>query len=423
MSTNNKYDQLKQVPVGNLFCQKDTFAREFTTQCIDCTEKPNKNGFYEVMLYDTVLFPEGGGQPCDTGLIDNVQVFLVERKGLSHVHYTKEPIEVGKTVHVQIDWDRRWDHVQQHSGQHLLSAVMEKEPYGLETVSWNLGKKHSYIEIPTGKQKSMTKITPELLSKVEKAVNELILQDLSVITHVQEHNEQNRPETLPDDYTGEGYIRTVEIKDIDRNTCCGTHIKRLGQLQTMKILHTENVRGGNTRVFFLFGQRVLDFLDVSYSITRKLTSVLSGPQETFVENVQKIQQQSREHMKKAKRLLESLAKYTVNDIGEALKENQFAIVYKEEGDMEFLSMIANIVRDRKLIDEGDQKVVILAAGEKKQGGPIIITGSNNELVQKVGKIVTSTLTRVKGGGKGRWQGKAQNWDGMEELENAVASAF
>lgn len=53
MSTNNKYDQLKQVPVGNLFCQKDTFAREFTTQCIDCTEKPNKNGFYEVMLYDT----------------------------------------------------------------------------------------------------------------------------------------------------------------------------------------------------------------------------------------------------------------------------------------------------------------------------------------------------------------------------------
>ncbi|KAG1181394.1 hypothetical protein G6F35_015917 [Rhizopus arrhizus] len=78
---------------------------------------------------------------------------------------------------------------------------MEKEPYGLETVSWNLGKKHSYIEIPTGKQKSMTKITPELLSKVEKAVNELILQDLSVITHVQEHNEQNRPETLPDDYT------------------------------------------------------------------------------------------------------------------------------------------------------------------------------------------------------------------------------
>ncbi|KAG1175154.1 hypothetical protein G6F35_016591 [Rhizopus arrhizus] len=128
-------------------------------------------------------------------------------------------------------------------------------------------------------------------------------------------------------------------------------------------------------------------------------------------------------MKKAKRLLKSLAQYTVNDISEALKENQFAIVYKEEGDKEFLSMIANIVRDRKLIDEGDQKVVILAAGEKKQGGPIIITGSNNELVQKVGKIVTSTLTRVKGGGEGRWEGKAQNWDGMEELENAVASAF
>lgn len=366
-----------------------------------------------------VLFPEGGGQPSDTGFIDNIEVFQVERRGLSHIHHTKEPIEVGKTVRVTVNWDRRWDHVQQHSGQHLLSALMEKEPYKLETVSWNLGKKHCYIEIPTGKKANPTKITPGLLCEIEKAVNELIIQDIPVITHVQDHDEQERPDSLPEDYAGGGFIRTIEIEGHDKNPCCGTHVSRLGQLQSLKILHTENVRGGNTRIFFLFGQRVLDFLDASYSITRQLTVVLSGPQETFVENVQKIQQQSRAHMKKTKKLLEQLAIYAVNDIAEHLKTEQSVIVYKEEGDMEFIGMMANIVKDRKLLEEQDQRVIILAAGEKKQGGPIIITGSTNEIVQKTGKAVMATLNGVKGGGKGRWQGKAQSWDDIDNLENAI----
>ncbi|RCI00298.1 hypothetical protein CU098_011990, partial [Rhizopus stolonifer] len=141
--------------------------------------------------------------------------------------------------------------------------------------------------------------------------------------------------------------------------------------------------------------------------------------ETFVENVQKIQQQSRAHMKKTKKLLEQLAIYAVNDIAEHLKTEQSVIVYKEEGDMEFIGMMANIVKDRKLLEEQDQRVIILAAGEKKQGGPIIITGSTNEIVQKTGKAVMATLNGVKGGGKGRWQGKAQSWDDIDNLENAI----
>ncbi|CEG78002.1 hypothetical protein RMATCC62417_12671 [Rhizopus microsporus] len=417
MSDNNKHSSA-QIPVGLIACQKNTFAQELSTVCIECTDKPNKHGFYEIKLQDTVLFPEGGGQPSDTGFIDSVQVFQVERRGLAHVHLTKAPVEVGKTVHVKVDWDLRWDHVQQHSGQHLLSAVLEREPYNLDTLCWNLGKKYSYVEVPAGKQ--AVKITPELLNSVEKAVNRLILEDAPVITHVQEHDEDNKPDSLPDDYTGGGVIRTIEIKGLDLNPCCGTHVSRLGQLQSMKLLHTENVRGGNVRIFFLFGQRVLDFLDASYVITRRLTNLLSGPQESFIESVQKIQQQSRDHMKRAKRLLESLAKYTADEVSEALKKNQYAIVYKEEGDLDFLSMVANIIRDRKLIDEHDQKVVILAAGDKKQGGPIIVTGSDNDLVQKTGKIITSTLSGVKGGGKGRWQGRAQSWSEIDKLMAAMA---
>ncbi|KAG2199084.1 hypothetical protein INT47_005088 [Mucor saturninus] len=411
-------EELKQVPVGDLHCQRDTFARQFTTTCIACSEKPNKKGLYEVKLYDTILFPEGGGQPADTGFIDNVQVYDVQRQKLAHVHYTKQPVPVGKEVQLTVDWKRRWDHVQQHSGQHLLSAVLEQAPYNIETVSWNMGEKKCYIELPTGTKK--VEITPEMLARVETDVNDLILKNASVITHVQEadHKDTERPASLPADYVGGGIIRTIEIQHLDKNPCCGTHVTSLGQLQAVKILHTENVRGGNTRVFFLFGQRILDTLDSSYNISRQINALLTCPPEKFVDNIDKLQNQSKENLKKAKRLLELLAVYTVNDIEADLKEKTFAIVYKEDVDMEFLTMVANVVRDRKLLEEGTQKVIVLAAGEKNVGGPIIITGGNNDIVQKTGKIVNTVLSGVKGGGKGRWQGKAQNWNGIEDLEKA-----
>ncbi|KAI7906143.1 Threonyl/alanyl tRNA synthetase [Cokeromyces recurvatus] len=404
---------LDQIPVGNLFCQRDTFARQLVTKCISCSEKPNKQGFYEVKLYDTVLFPEGGGQPSDTGYIDNVKVHNVQRQKLAHVHYTKEPITQGADVEVKLDWERRWDHVQQHSGQHLLSAVLERSPFFIETISWNLGERRSYIELPTaaGKNKGPEMIIQqELLQKVEIKVNELILQNRPVITHSQQADElEEHPDSLPDDYpseTGKGYIRTIEIKDLDKNPCCGTHVAELSQLQCFKILHTEKVRGGNTRVFFLFGQRVLDSFQTMYTISRQLTSLLSGPQEQFIESIQKIQHQSREHMKGAKRLLEQLAAYTVKEIEQALlNDSSLIVIYKEDGDMEFLNKVANIIRDRQVLEKQFNKkvVIVLAAGEQKTGGPIVVIGTENEIVQKTGKLVMKTLSGVKGGGKGRWQ--------------------
>ncbi|RCH78080.1 Alanyl-tRNA editing protein Aarsd1, partial [Rhizopus stolonifer] len=381
---------LEQVPVGGLHCQIDTFAREFSTKCIACSEKPNKKGFYEVKLHDTILFPEGGGQPCDTGYIDNIKVYDVQRHTLAHVHYTKDPVPVGP-VQIRLDWERRWDHMQQHSGQHLFSAVLEQAPYNLETASWNLGEKKCYIELPTSTNKSTT-ITPELLQDVEKIVNQLIVKNTPIITHTEHaHQVDERPESLPEDYVGGGIIRTIEIEHLDKNPCCGTHLLALGQLQCFKILYTENVRGGNTRIFFLFGQRVLDTLGSYYSTSRQLTSMLSVAPEQFVENVQKIQHQSKEHLKRAKRLLESLAAYTVKDVKQKLEDKSWAVVYREDADMEFLGFVANGIRDQLLL-EGTQKVVVLAAGEKKTGGPIIVTGGTAEIVQQVGKVVMKTLS-------------------------------
>lgn len=277
-----------------------------------------------------------------------------------------------------------------------------------------MGITRSYIELDTRDGKRMP--TTEQLEQVERRVNQLILEALPVITHTQANDDTDRPESLPDDYVGGGTVRTIEIKGLDRNPCCGTHVAHIGHLQACKLLllHTEKVRGGNTRLFFLFGQRVLDTFDASYRTSRQLTALLSGPQETFVENVQKLQASNRNHMKAAKRWMAEVAGYAARDILNQLETKDAVLLYRDDADMDFLTLVASGI----IKSIGSSKAVVLAAGEKNAGGPIIVTGGSDQVVQQVAKTVTDALAQsgIKGGGKGRWQGKAKNWDGIENLQ-------
>ncbi|KAI9494260.1 Threonyl/alanyl tRNA synthetase [Zychaea mexicana] len=417
-----------QVPVGEIHCQQNPYSRELQTTCIECSEKPDKKGFYQVKLHDTVLFPEGGGQPFDTGFIDDIQVYNVQRKKLEHIHYTKQPVPVGKQVLVKLDWERRWDHMQQHSGQHLLTAVLEQAPYSVDTGSWNLGATKCFIELQTGEAKKQRMPTPEELVIVEIRVNQLILDAVPVIVHTESFDESSKPESLPDDYVGGGTIRRVEIQNLDLNPCCGTHVAHTGHLQSIKLLHTEKARGGNTRLFFLVGQRVTDTLGTSLNVSRQLNNLLSVPQEAFVENVARLQQARSANQKTVKRLMGELAGYVAAEIGRRINKEDTDVVmlYREDADMEFLQTIQLAIRDQNILLGGgggdgasnSNKVVVLAAGEKHLGGPMMIAASNDGALQQVAKTVTAALD-IKGGGKGRWQGKAKNWKGIDELQKQL----
>ncbi|XP_020905426.1 alanyl-tRNA editing protein Aarsd1-like [Exaiptasia diaphana] len=117
-------------------CQNQPFLRELRTKVISCEKAKldDKEG-YEVILKDTILFPEGGGQPDDRGSINGIEVHRITRRQDLAVHFVLEPLSIGEEVHLTIDWTRRFDHMQQHSGQHLISALFEKE-FGHETLSW-----------------------------------------------------------------------------------------------------------------------------------------------------------------------------------------------------------------------------------------------------------------------------------------------
>ncbi|KAJ2444405.1 hypothetical protein GGF42_006313 [Coemansia sp. RSA 2424] len=202
--------------VGLLACQQTPFLRELDTHVLSCSEKPDSEGLFCIELADTVIFPEGGGQPSDTGHIDGVPVKYARRDGLRAIHYASAPLPTGALVRVEVDFKKRLDHMQQHTGQHLLSAVLEKD-WGLVTVSWSLGATASHVELRASKDLVLSSIA---LAAIESKCNDLIFKALPIATHVVEQEPATCPSTVPGDYVG-GVIRYVEIgvagAAIDRN--------------------------------------------------------------------------------------------------------------------------------------------------------------------------------------------------------------
>ncbi|KAF9937942.1 Alanyl-tRNA editing protein Aarsd1 [Mortierella alpina] len=438
-----------QVPVGLLTCQHTPYLKQFTTTVLACSKKPNKQKLYEVQLQDTILFPEGGGQPCDYGTLnETIEVKNVQRVGTSHVHHTSAPVQEGIEARLQVDWPRRFDHMQQHSGQHLVSAIFEQPEYGCNTLAWGMNATRCHVELSKAP-------TPEQVQEVEDRLNLYIRRNYPV--HVTFTDQ--RPDTLPKDYVGpNGVFRVIEIMEdldtiaaeqdpigaqapqdpkqerrlvrLDYNPCCGTHVTSLKDLQCIKLLHQEKIRGGNSRLFFVVGQRALNLLQETHQVTRDLASVLSAPggPETFVDTVVKGQKQARESFKQVKTLFKEIAAYQLRDWIQELNNNSpvqsdgstgpaYVIKYhREDADMDYLVLLTSMLKDNDLLL--GQRIFILSAGEKKEGGPMVITGKNDDLVKKAAAEV-SKFVEVKGGGKGRWQGKSKSWKGLEAAHAAA----
>ncbi|XP_064225365.1 alanyl-tRNA editing protein Aarsd1 isoform X4 [Aotus nancymaae] len=327
-------------------CQRDSYAREFTTTVVSChpaelqTEGSNGkkevlSGFH-VVLEDTLLFPEGGGQPDDRGTINDIPVLRVTRRGEQADHFTQTPLDPGSQVLVQVDWERRFDHMQQHSGQHLITAVAD-HLFKLKTTSWELGRFRSVIELDS------PSVTAEQVAAIEQSVNEKIRDQLPV--NVQELSlddpevEQVRGRGLPDDHAGP--IRVVTIKGIDSNMCCGTHVSNLSDLQVIKMLGTEKGKKNKTNLIFLAGNRVLKWMGRSHGTEKALTALLKCGAEDHVEAVKKLQNSTKLLQKNNLSLLRDLAVHIAHSLRNSPDWGGVVVLHRKEGDSEFMNIIAN----------------------------------------------------------------------------------
>lgn len=394
-------------------CQRDSYAREFTTTVVSCCpaelqtdgnggKKEVLSGF-QVVLEDTLLFPEGGGQPDDRGTINDISVLRVTRRGAQADHFTQTPLSPGSQVQVRVDWERRFDHMQQHSGQHLITAVADLL-FGLKTTSWELGKLRCVIELDS------PSVTAEQVAAIEQSVNQKIRDRLPVsvreLSLDDPEVEQVRGRGLPDDHAGP--IRVVTIEGVDSNMCCGTHVNNLSDLQVIKILGTEKGKKNKSNLIFLAGNRVQKWMERSHGSEKALTSLLKCGAEDHVEAVKKLQNATKLLQKNNLNLLRDLAVHTAHTLRSSPAWGGVVTLHRKEGDSEFMNIIANEIGS-------EETLLFLTVGDEKGAGLFLLAGPT-EAVETLGPRVAEVLEGKGAGKKGRFQGKATKMSRRAEVQ-------
>ena len=228
------------------------------------------------------FYPTGGGQPHDTGTINGIEIINVEEIDGEIRHFVAEGESVaGLSGEIKgvLNWERRFDHMQQHAGQHILTAAFV-ELFDLPTVSFHLGSDTVTIDLQT------SAVTEDQLAFAEKRANEIILENRDILTKWVTMEEANQY-PLRKALKVEGDIRLVIIPDYDYNGCGGTHPTSTGQVQAIKILATEKMKQ-NIRVHFVCGKRVLQTLHLQNNVLTNVAKQLSAPKEDASIALQKV---------------------------------------------------------------------------------------------------------------------------------------
>ena len=237
----------------------DSYLRRFNAQVVACAP-----GGCTVYLDRTAFYPASGGQPFDLGSIAGVAVQDVVDEGDSVAHVLAAPVDPGP-VECAIDWDRRFDHMQQHTGQHLLSAVFQ-ELLGLDTVSFHLGAESSTIDLEGGT------LDAPAAARAERRANQLISENRPV-TVVYEDAAQ--AEGLRKPSGRDGTLRIVSIDGLDRSACGGTHVRSTGEIGVILVRKLEKIRQ-SVRVEFLCGARAVARARADYEALNKIAQLVSA---------------------------------------------------------------------------------------------------------------------------------------------------
>ena len=259
---------------------------------------------WKVVLDKSCFYPEGGGQPADNGRLGDIAVTDVQKEGNTVYHYTKAEVKPGP-VTGKIDMERRFDYMQQHTGQHLISGALWRVA-GHKTVSVHMGAEYTTIEVlsPT--------VSSEQLTETENMVNRIIREDLTVrAINTNDGELNNFPlRKVPD---RKGDIRLVEIGEFDCVACGGLHLQRTGLVQLVKATAIETIRG-NTRITWKIAQRALVDYAMKQDVMMGLKPLLAAGENGIVEKTERIIKDLELEMKQNNLLQSRLAELMAQDL-------------------------------------------------------------------------------------------------------------
>ena len=362
---------------------QDAFLREFTAVVLTC--EPGKTG-HLVTLDRTAFYPEGGGQPADHGTLNGIPVTDVHEKDGMIVHNLDNKVEIGETVTGVLDWARRFDHMQQHSGEHIISGILCHD-YSCDNVGFHMGADTVTIDYNAD-------ITWEQVLDAERKANEIIWEDRAV-----EVQYPSREELAAIDYRSKkeltGQVRIVTFPGADCCACCGTHVLRAGQVGLVKVLSCQKFREG-VRIEILCGKRALDFYGVVYDQNRSIAQQLSVKPDATLAAVERMEAE----LTAAKARMTALEDQVIADLARAYEGSGDALLIRNDLRSDAVRKLADAVAKVS----GGLAAVFSGSQDRFQYAFVQAEGQDiSPLVKELNKAL-----RGRGGGrKGFAQGQVQ----------------
>jgi alanyl-tRNA synthetase len=282
----------------------DSYLTQFRARVV-----ARADGGLRVWLDRTAFYPESGGQPSDGGTLGGARVVDVVDEEDRIAHVLEQPV-MEDEVEGRIDWARRFDHMQQHSGQHLLSSVFE-ELYAMKTVSFHLGAEASTIDLDAAS------LSAEQIAAAELRANELAQQNRAVSVSFEDASEASGLRKASE---REGTLRIVTIEGLDRSACGGTHVRATGEIGPVLIRRTEKIRG-NVRVEFLCGMRAVRRARADYDALSKIARLYSAAVDDTPELAASTLEQARDAEKTRRKLALELAERRGRELHAAAAED------------------------------------------------------------------------------------------------------
>ena len=289
--------------------ETDSHCKEFTAAVLRCEKTDNG---WETVLDRTAFFPEGGGQGCDTGTLNDIPVRDVQEKGNEIVHYTDIALPEGCTVTGRLDWEQRFERMQGHSGEHIVSGLIHTR-YGLDNVGFHLGSEDITLDFNGT-------LTREQLDEIEEAANRAVWMNLPILA------EYPSPEELEKlDYRSKleltENVRIVTIPGYDLCACCAPHVKNTGEIGLIKLLDCIRYKGG-VRIHMLCGQRAMRDYRTKYTQAAAIAVRLSAKTNEIDPAVSRLE----EEISAYKQEISSLKKELINLRASTLPQTQGNLV-------------------------------------------------------------------------------------------------
>lgn len=312
-----------------LFYQ-DTHIIDFEAIVTDCRKDSASDGYY-IILDRTAFFPEEGGQTADKGTINGRDVLDVQIRQNIIYHLMADPLPVGSTIMGHVDWNRRFDFMQQHSGEHILSGLIHKH-YGFQNVGFHLSDREVTMDLDG-------QISFELLREIEAEANRIIWANIPVNAYFPS-KETLASLTYRSKIEIEGDIRIVEIPGVDVCACCAPHVSSTGEIGIIKINSVQSHRGG-VRLSILCGQRALRDYTTKQETVGALSNLLSTGQERLTDAVNKLRADSVQMKEAANQLSNQLLQLQISSLP-APSEAANVVLFSE---------LSNMVAIRNTINE------------------------------------------------------------------------